>query len=121
MGVRETFLLNKLDELINPGTEDTLQDILERLVALEIQPSGQIPVYIDGESGYRADVTSDGRLKVDTAPFNYIIDNPLVVLTRDVNDRVVTITLTTALGAVLTKTIARDGAGLITNVSKWTT
>jgi hypothetical protein len=34
MGLRETYLLDLLDNLINPATEDTLQEILERLVAL---------------------------------------------------------------------------------------
>ena len=34
MGLRESFLLNKLDQLINPGTEETLLEILEKLVAL---------------------------------------------------------------------------------------
>ena len=31
MGLRETFLLNLLGDPINPGTEETLQDILEKL------------------------------------------------------------------------------------------
>jgi len=53
-------------------------------------------------------------------PDNYISDNPLIALTRDVNDRIITITLTTILGVVLTKTITRDPAGLVTNVSRWT-
>jgi len=34
MGLRETFLLNKLDELINPATEETLQEILAAIAAL---------------------------------------------------------------------------------------
>ena len=34
MGLRETFLLNLLGNPISPGTEETLQEILDRLVAL---------------------------------------------------------------------------------------
>ena len=53
-------------------------------------------------------------------PFNYISDNALIALTRDVNDRITLITLTTTLGIVLTKTITRTPAGLITDVGRWT-
>lgn len=82
--------------------------------SVDVQPSGQIPIYIDGESGYRADVTSDNKLKVDQ-----YTDNPAVVLTRDGNDRITLITLTTIDSVVMTKTITRDGEGIITEVGKW--
>jgi len=52
-------------------------------------------------------------------PFNYISDNPLIALTRDVNDRVIQIDLTTVLGTALRKTITRDVNGNVTNVSRW--
>lgn len=52
-------------------------------------------------------------------PYNFISDNPLIALTRDGNNRVTVITLTTVSGTVLTKTITRDANGFITNVSRW--
>ncbi len=52
-------------------------------------------------------------------PDNFISDNPLIALGRDVNDRVITVTLTTVLGVILTKTIARDVNGYVLNVSRW--
>ena len=53
-------------------------------------------------------------------PNNYISDNATIALTRDVNDRVILITLTTLQGVIMTKTITRDGAGNITAVGQWT-
>ena len=54
-------------------------------------------------------------------PYNYISDNAMIALTRDVNDRITVITLTTVLGAVLTKTLTRDPIdGFITAVGRWT-
>ena len=52
-------------------------------------------------------------------PDNYISDNPLIALTRDVNDRVTLVTLTTALGLVMTKIITRDVNGFVTDVGRW--
>jgi len=50
---------------------------------------------------------------------NYISDNPYIVLARDINNRVILITLTTVLGIAMTKTITRDVNGLVVNVGRW--
>ena len=63
-----------------------------------------------------------GNARTYTGPYgpnNYISDNPYIVLARDVNDRVILITLTTALGIAMTKTITRDINGLVVNVGRW--
>lgn len=52
-------------------------------------------------------------------PNNFISDNPLIALARDVNNRITSITLTTVEGVALIKTITRTPAGIITNVSRW--
>lgn len=52
-------------------------------------------------------------------PFNYISDNAQIQLTRDINNRVTLITLTTVEGVVMTKTITRTPAGYITDAGRW--
>ena len=52
-------------------------------------------------------------------PDNYISDNPQLTLTRDINDRITSVNLTTVEGVLLVKTITRAVGGLVTAVSRW--
>ena len=50
---------------------------------------------------------------------NFISDNPRLVLTRDVNDRVMVIDLYTVLGVHLRKTLTRNALGSVDNAGRW--
>jgi len=51
--------------------------------------------------------------------YNYLPDNGNITLTRDVNDRIVLITIDAPDGRQFTKTITRTVGGLITVAAYW--
>lgn len=51
--------------------------------------------------------------------YNYLPDNGFITLTRDVNDRIVLITIDCPDGRQFQKVISRSVGGLITDVHYW--
>ena len=51
---------------------------------------------------------------------NFLPDNGEIVLTRDVNDNIVTIEIESPIGKIYTRTITRNPDGSVASISFWT-